>query len=42
MYVKLYNKKENGVLVSLTVFFCLGCVELPAIQTDTFAEKDPS
>ena len=42
IYVKLYNEKENGVLVSLTVFCCLGCAEIPAIQTETFAEKDPS
>ena len=37
--IKLYNKKENGVLVSLTLFFCLGCVEVPAIQTYAVANK---
>ena len=38
---KLYYRKENGILVSLTVFR-LGCVEVPAMQTGTFAEKDSS
>ena len=35
---KLYYRKENGILVSLTVFR-LGCVEVPAMQTGTLAEK---
>ena len=35
------QKRKRG-FVSLKVFFCLGCVEVPAIQTDTLAEKDPS
>ena len=39
---QIVQQKRKRVLVSLTVFFCLDCVEVHAIQTETFAEKDPS